>query len=149
MPGVPNVGVFYTAFHQTMPDKAYIYGIPYEYYTDYKIRRYGFHGTSHSFVSKRTAELLGKNIEYTKIVLISSIFFPVLFARNSIMAGSISQDLVPMITPASGVRPMVVSTDLPPLTAVILEPLPIQRQEKRNIQRIFLCRIIMQQSAMY
>ena len=64
MPGVPNVGVFDTAFHQTMPDKAYIYGIPYEYYTDYKIRRYGFHGTSHSFVSKRTAELLGKNRRY-------------------------------------------------------------------------------------
>ena len=69
MPGVPNVGVFDTAFHQTMPDKAYIYGIPYEYYTDYKIRRYGFHGTSHSFVSKRTAELLGKNIEDTKIIV--------------------------------------------------------------------------------
>ena len=51
MPGVPMVGVFDTAFHQTMPEKAYLYGLPYEYYEKYKVRRYGFHGTSHSFVS--------------------------------------------------------------------------------------------------
>ena len=61
--------MFDTAFHQTMPEKAYIYGVPYEYYEKYKVRRYGFHGTSHSFVSKRTAELLGKPIEDTKIVV--------------------------------------------------------------------------------
>ncbi len=69
MPGVPQVAVFDTAFHQTMPECAYIYGIPYEYYEKYKIRRYGFHGTSHSFVSKRTAELLGKDIKDTKIIV--------------------------------------------------------------------------------
>ena len=69
MPNIPMVGVFDTAFHQTMPEKAYIYGLPYEYYEKYKVRRYGFHGTSHSFVSKRTAELLGKPIEDTKIVV--------------------------------------------------------------------------------
>ena len=69
MPNVPMVGVFDTAFHQTMPEKAYFYGLPYEYYEKYKVRRYGFHGTSHSFVSKRTAELLGKPIEDTKIVV--------------------------------------------------------------------------------
>lgn len=69
MPNVPQVAVFDTAFHQTMPAHAYIYGIPYEYYEKYKVRRYGFHGTSHSFVSKRTAELLGKNIEDTKIIV--------------------------------------------------------------------------------
>lgn len=69
MPGVPQVAVFDTAFHQTMPSCAYIYGIPYEYYEKYKIRRYGFHGTSHSFVSKRTAELLGKDIKDTKIIV--------------------------------------------------------------------------------
>lgn len=69
MPGVPQVAVFDTAFHQTMPSCAYIYGIPYEYYEKYKIRRYGFHGTSHSFVSKRTAELLGKDIRDTKIIV--------------------------------------------------------------------------------
>ncbi len=69
MPNVPMVGVFDTAFHQTMPEKAYMYGLPYEYYEKYKVRRYGFHGTSHSFVSKRTAEILGKPIEDTKIVV--------------------------------------------------------------------------------
>lgn len=69
MPGVPMVAVFDTAFHQTMPDKAYTYAIPYEYYENYKIRRYGFHGTSHSFVSKRLAELIGKDIKDTKMII--------------------------------------------------------------------------------
>ncbi len=69
IPDVPQVAVFDTAFHQTMPDYAYIYGIPYEYYEKYKVRRYGFHGTSHSFVSKRTAEILGKDIKDTKIIV--------------------------------------------------------------------------------
>ena len=69
MPGVPQAGVFDTAFHQTMPEKAYLYGIPYEYYEKYRIRRYGFHGTSHSYVSKRAAELLGKDYEEAKIIV--------------------------------------------------------------------------------
>ena len=69
MPNTPMVGVFDTAFHQTMPLEAYMYGIPYEYYEKYRIRKYGFHGTSHSFVSKRMAELLGKPIEDTKIIV--------------------------------------------------------------------------------
>ncbi|MCR5368837.1 acetate kinase [Eubacterium ruminantium] len=69
MPGVPNVAVFDTAFHQTMPEKAYMYGLPYEYYEKYKVRRYGFHGTSHSFVSKRVIELLGKPAEDTKVIV--------------------------------------------------------------------------------
>ena len=69
MPGVPNVGVFDTAFHQTMPDKAYIYGIPYEYYTDYKIRRYGFHGTSHSFVSKETIKFANLDPKTAKVIV--------------------------------------------------------------------------------
>ena len=69
MPGVPQTAVFDTAFHQTMPDYAYMYGIPYEYYEKYKIRRYGFHGTSHSFVSKRAIELLGKPAEDTKVIV--------------------------------------------------------------------------------
>ena len=68
MPGVPQVAVFDTAFHQTMPDYAYTYGIPYEYYEKYKVRRYGFHGTSHSFVSKRLAEFL--NLDYNNSRLI-------------------------------------------------------------------------------
>ncbi len=69
MPGVPQAGVFDTAFHQTMPEKAYLYGIPYEYYEKYRIRRYGFHGTSHSYVSKRAAEMLGKDYGDAKIIV--------------------------------------------------------------------------------
>ncbi len=69
MPNVPMVGVFDTAFHQTMPKKAYLYGLPYEYYEKYKVRRYGFHGTSHSFVSKRTAEFLGMELKNSKIIV--------------------------------------------------------------------------------
>ena len=69
MPGVPQAGVFDTAFHQTMPEEAYLYGIPYEYYEKYRIRRYGFHGTSHSFVSKRAAEMLGKDYGDAKIIV--------------------------------------------------------------------------------
>ena len=69
MPGVPMVAVFDTAFHQTMPEEAYMYALPYEYYEKYKVRRYGFHGTSHSFVSKRTAEFLGKDVKDMKIVV--------------------------------------------------------------------------------
>ncbi len=68
MPGIPNVGVFDTAFHQTMPKKAYMYGIPYEYYEKYKVRKYGFHGTSHNYVSHRVAEMMGKPIEELKII---------------------------------------------------------------------------------
>ena len=68
MPSVVQVGVFDTAFHQTMPEEAYLYGIPYEYYEKYKIRRYGFHGTSHNYVSGKAAELLGKDIKDLKII---------------------------------------------------------------------------------
>jgi len=68
MPGVPQVAVFDTAFHQSMPPKAYIYGLPYSYYEKYGIRRYGFHGTSHRYVSQRAAELLGKPYEELKII---------------------------------------------------------------------------------
>ncbi|WP_434641665.1 acetate kinase [Thermoanaerobacterium thermosaccharolyticum] len=68
MPDVPMVAVFDTAFHQTMPDYAYLYPIPYEYYTKYKIRKYGFHGTSHKYVSQRAAEILNKPIESLKII---------------------------------------------------------------------------------
>jgi acetate kinase len=69
MPGKPQVGVFDTAFHQTMPPKAYLYGIPHEYYKKYKIRKYGFHGTSHSFVSKETAKFCGLDINNSKIIV--------------------------------------------------------------------------------
>ncbi|BFL47632.1 acetate kinase [Lactonifactor longoviformis] len=69
MPNTPMVGVFDTAFHQTMPEKAYLYGLPRKYYEQYGVRRYGFHGTSHSFVSKRAAEFLGKKAEDLKIIV--------------------------------------------------------------------------------
>ncbi len=69
MPNVPMVAVFDTAFHQTMPEKAYLYGLPYEYYEKYKVRRYGFHGTSHDYVSARAAQLLGKKREELKIIV--------------------------------------------------------------------------------
>ena len=68
MPNVPMVGVFDTAFHQTMPKTSYIYSLPYEMYEKYGIRRYGFHGTSHKYVSQRTAKMLGKNIEDINII---------------------------------------------------------------------------------
>ena len=68
LPGVPMVGVFDTAFHQTMPKKSYLYGLPHELYTKYCVRRYGFHGTSHKYVSQRAAEMLGKDIKDLKII---------------------------------------------------------------------------------
>ena len=69
MPNVPQVGVFDTAFHQTMPAKAYLYGLPIEYYKNYKVRRYGFHGTSHSFVSKRAVDFLGLDKDNSKVIV--------------------------------------------------------------------------------
>lgn len=69
MKDTPMVAVFDTAFHQTMPEEAYLYGLPYHYYEDYKIRRYGFHGTSHSYVSKKAAELLGQDYDSLKLIV--------------------------------------------------------------------------------
>ena len=68
LPSVPQVGVFDTAFHQTMPSYAYMYGLPYEYYENYGIRRYGFHGTSHKYVSAKGAKFAGLELEYSKII---------------------------------------------------------------------------------
>lgn len=69
MPGVPMVAVFDTAFHQTMPEEAYLYGLPYGYYEKFKVRRYGFHGTSHAFVSRRAAEIIGRPYEELKLIV--------------------------------------------------------------------------------
>jgi acetate kinase len=69
MPGLPMVAVFDTAFHQTMPSKAYLYGLPHEYYEKYGVRRYGFHGTSHQYVSAKVAEMLGKPLEDLKVIV--------------------------------------------------------------------------------
>lgn len=68
MPGVPQVAVFDTAFHQTMPASAYMYALPYEYYEKYKIRKYGFHGTSHKFVSQEVAKMMGKDLKDLKVI---------------------------------------------------------------------------------
>ncbi|MFR3135771.1 acetate/propionate family kinase [Intestinibacter bartlettii] len=68
LPGVPNVGVFDTAFHQTMPASSYLYGLPHRLYTEYGVRRYGFHGTSHKYVSQRASAMLGKDIADLKII---------------------------------------------------------------------------------
>ncbi len=68
LPGVPNVATFDTAFHQTMPRSAYIYPLPYEYYDKYKVRRYGFHGTSHKYVSGRAADMMGKDVKDLKLI---------------------------------------------------------------------------------
>lgn len=68
IPGVPQVAVFDTSFHQTMPDYAYMYALPYEYYEKYKIRKYGYHGTSHKFVAHKAAKMIGKNIRDLKII---------------------------------------------------------------------------------
>ena len=68
IPGIPQIAVFDTAFHQTMPPKAYLYAIPYEYYEMYKIRKYGFHGTSHRYVAQRAADMLGKPLEQLKLI---------------------------------------------------------------------------------
>ena len=70
LPDVPQVGVFDTAFHQTMPAHAYMYALPYEYYTQFGVRRYGFHGTSHRYVSRRACEFLGVDYEKTKIITV-------------------------------------------------------------------------------
>ena len=69
MPGKPNVAVFDTAFHQTMPPKAFLYAVPYAYYTDYKVRRYGFHGTSHRFIAGETPKYLGKDPKDCKFII--------------------------------------------------------------------------------
>lgn len=69
MPNTPMVAVFDTAFHQTMPPRAYLYGLPYEYYTRLKVRRYGFHGTSHKYVAARTAEILGRPLNELKLII--------------------------------------------------------------------------------
>lgn len=111
MPGVPMVGVFDTAFHSTMPEKAYIYGIPYEAYTDYKIRRYGFHGTSHRFVSAEAAEYLGrKNDPNFKVITMH------LGNGSSISAvkGGKSMDTSMSFTPLGGVPMGTRSGDLDP-----------------------------------
>ena len=110
MPGKPMVAVFDTAFHQTMPAKAYIYQIPYRYYTSYKIRKYGFHGTSHRFVANRVAELLNRNIEDLKVITCH------IGQGSSICAinGGKSVDTSMGLTPLAGIPMATRSGDIDP-----------------------------------
>ena len=98
MPGVPNVVVFDTAFHQTMPSKAYLYALPKEYYEKYGVRRYGFHGTSHSFVSKRLAELAGLDINNSRMIICQSVDTSMgMTPLEGLMMGTRSGDMDPAI----------------------------------------------------
>ncbi len=110
MPGTPMVGVFDTAFHQTMPKKAYMYALPYEYYEKHAVRKYGFHGTSHSFVSKRVCEFLGQDVATTKTIVCH------LGNGSSICAvdGGVSIDTSMGLTPLEGVAMGTRSGDIDP-----------------------------------
>lgn len=110
LPGKPMIAVFDTSFHQTMPSKAYIYQIPYRYYTSYKIRKYGFHGTSHRYVAGRTAELMGRDINDLKIISCH------LGNGSSICAinGGKSIDTSMGLTPLSGIPMATRSGDIDP-----------------------------------
>ncbi|MCL1986858.1 MAG: acetate kinase [Firmicutes bacterium] len=110
MPGVPNVAVFDTAFHMNMPEKAYLYAIPYEMYENHKIRKYGFHGTSHKYVSVLAAEMLGKPYNQAKVVTCH------LGNGSSICAvnGGISVDTSMGLTPLEGLAMGTRSGDIDP-----------------------------------
>ncbi len=116
MPGVPQVGVFDTAFHQTMPKEAYMYALPYEMYTKHKIRRYGFHGTSHKYVSGRAADMLGKKPEDLKIITLH------LGNGSSITAvdGGKSVDTTMGFTPLAGVAMGTRCGDIDPAIVTFL-----------------------------
>jgi len=117
LPGVPEVAVFDTAFHQTMPEYAYIYALPYELYTDHHIRKYGFHGTSHHFVSIEAAKLLGKPVEDLKIITCH------LGNGGSITAidGGKSVDTSMGFTPLAGIEMGTRSGDVDPSILIYLQ----------------------------
>ena len=116
MPGKPMVGVFDTAFHQTIPEERYIYPVPYKYYKKYQLRKYGFHGTSHMYVSQKLAEIVGKNIEDLKIVTCH------LGQGSSICAvkGGKSVDTTMGMTPVAGIPMVTRSGDLDPSVVTFL-----------------------------
>ncbi len=127
LPGVPQVAVFDTAFHQTMPKEAYIYATPYEWYDKYKVRKYGFHGTSHKYVSQRTAEILGKPLSETKTIVLH------LGNGASLCAvdGGKSVDTSMGFTPLAGIPMGTRSGDIDP---AIIEY--IAMKENRSIQSV-------------
>ena len=130
MPGKPMVGVFDTAFHQTMPKEKYIYPIPYEYYEKYGIRKYGFHGTSHMYVSQRLAEITGKDIKDLKIVTCH------LGQGSSVCAvdGGKSIDTSMGLTPLGGLPMVTRSGDLDPsVVTFIMKKEGISAEEMESI----------------
>lgn len=130
MPGKPMVGVFDTAFHQTMPKEKYIYPIPYEYYEKYGIRKYGFHGTSHMYVSRRLAEIEGKDIKDLKIVTCH------LGQGSSICAvdGGKSIDTSMGLTPLGGIPMVTRSGDLDPsIVTFIMKKENLSAQEVEDV----------------
>ncbi len=130
MPGKPMVGVFDTAFHQTIPQEKYIYPIPYEYYKKYKIRKYGFHGTSHMYVSQRLAEIEGKDIKDLKIVTCH------LGQGSSICAvkGGKSIDTSMGLSPLGGIPMVTRSGDMDPsVLTYIMKKENITADEMENV----------------
>lgn len=127
MPGTPMVAVFDTAFHQTMPEEAYLYGIPYKYYRNNKVRRYGFHGTSHSYVAKQAALLAGRPFEALKIIVCH------LGNGASVTAVKcgISVDTSMGMTPLEG---LIMGTRCGDIDPAVLEYL--MHKEKLNIEEI-------------
>ena len=130
MPGKPMVGVFDTAFHQSIPKERYIYPIPYEYYKKYGIRKYGFHGTSHMYVSQRLTKIVGKDIEELKIVTCH------LGQGSSICAvqGGKSVDTSMGLTPLAGIPMVTRSGDLDPsVVTFIMKKENLNAEEVENI----------------
>jgi len=130
MPGVPQVAVFDTAFHQTMPKKAYLYALPYDFYKNHKIRKYGFHGTSHYYVTRRAAEMLEKPIEQLKIVSCH------LGNGASVCAvdGGISVDTSMGLTPLEGLIMGTRSGDIDPAAvAFIMEKEGLTTKQMENL----------------
>ncbi len=127
LPRKPMVGVFDTAFHQTMPKERYIYPIPYKYYEKYSVRKYGFHGTSHMYVSQRLAEMLGKDIKDMKIVTCH------LGQGSSICAvdGGKSVDTSMGLTPLAGIPMVTRSGDMDPSVVTFL-----MKKENLSIEQI-------------
>ncbi|GHV57319.1 acetate kinase [Deltaproteobacteria bacterium] len=130
-PGVPNVGVFDTAFHATMPPSSFLYAIPYDLYTEHKIRRYGFHGTSHAFVSRQAAALLGKKPADCKVI--------VCHLGNggsvSAVAGGKCQDTSMGLTPLEGLVMGTRSGDIDP--AIVWNVMKIKNLDLNGIDAFF------------
>ncbi|MCI1959601.1 MAG: acetate kinase [Clostridia bacterium] len=138
MPGVPMVAVFDTAFHQTMPEKAYLYAIPYKYYEKYKVRKYGFHGTSHKYVSQECARMMGIPIENLKIITCH------LGNGGSVTAiqGGLSIDTSMGFTPLDGIAMGTRSGSIDPAAVLYL-------MRKENLSVDEMDRILNKESGVY